>query len=53
MNLIINMIYELWVLVYFTPNGDKSVVNDTSLRFDYLRTCILQKKKVILTFLKQ
>ena len=53
MNLKINMIYELWLLVYFTANRDKADVNDLGLGFDYLRTCILQKKKVILTFLKQ
>ena len=39
------MIYELYFLVYLTPNGDKAVVNDTALRFDYLRTCILLKRK--------
>ena len=45
MNLIINMIYELWVLVYLTANGDKAVVNDTGSRFIYLRTCVILKRK--------
>ena len=43
MNLTINMLYKF--LVYFTADGDKAVVNDTGLRFDYLRTCILLKGK--------
>ena len=42
------MIYELWLLVYFTANGDKADVNDLGLGFDYLRTCILLKRKYFL-----
>ena len=45
MKLIINMIYELYVLVSLKANGDKAVVNDTGLRFDYLRIFFLLKAR--------
>ena len=42
------MIYELWFLVYFTANGDKADMNGSGALLDYLRTCILLKRKYFL-----